>query len=128
MHITCINKAFNNQCGWFGFYKRNLFNFTPDGKLNTCSQKKKKLLLYKLKLNLFFYCFLYNSEMENHVGEEGMKMVNHTENGHVDDAVTVEEMECEDGLIYKVTDNPPMHLTILFAFQVSGKLIHYTSD
>lgn len=66
--------------------------------------------------------------MENHVGEEGMKMVNHTENGHVDDAVTVEEMECEDGLIYKVTDNPPMHLTILFAFQVSGKLIHYASD
>lgn len=66
--------------------------------------------------------------MENHVGEEGMKMVNHTENGHVDDTVTVEEKECEDGLIYKVTDNPPMHLTILFAFQVSGKLIHYASD
>lgn len=61
--------------------------------------------------------FTVSSEMENHVGEEGMKMVNHTENGHVDDAVTVEEKECEDGLIYKVTDNPPMHLTILFAFQ-----------
>lgn len=64
--------------------------------------------------------------MENHVGEEGMKMVSHTESGHVDDPVIVEEKEREDGLIYKVTDNPPMHLTILFAFQVSGK--HHTSD
>lgn len=66
--------------------------------------------------------------MENHAGEEGMKMVTHTENGHVDDAVMVEEKECDNGLIYKVTDNPPMHLTILFAFQVSDKLIYHIFD
>lgn len=56
--------------------------------------------------------------MENHVGEEATKMVPHTEDVHVEDPA-VEEVDV-DGMIYKVTDNPPMHLTILFAFQVSG--------
>lgn len=54
--------------------------------------------------------------MENYVGEEGMKMVNYMENGYVDDVVIVEEIECEDGFIYKVIDNLFMYFIILFVF------------
>lgn len=41
----------------------------------------------------------------------------HTEQNS--DVEVVEEMHVtDDALIYGVTDNPPIHLTVLFAFQV----------